>query len=171
TDEAGRQLLIRWRGLGADFLARSRQSRSLGESLLGLSFPIEKEQTQARAFCSLRLALTSSLVLLALLIPGTVSAAGDADEVDASLALVRYIGAVERNMEPIERTAVALDIEASLPKLAKHGRLQAIRRLVPFGKPEYEVVLSEGDRTVRQQVIARYLSAEAEAQSMPSSSF
>src|SRR5207237_5361573 len=65
---------------------------------------------------------------------------------------------------------VVIDIAASLPKLSKTGRLQAIRRLVPFGRPQYEVVQSEGDRTVRQQVIARYLSADAQALSLPASS-
>src|SRR5204863_1625848 len=43
-------------------------------------------------------------------------------------------------------------------------------RLVPFGRPQYEVLRSEGDRTVRQQVIARYLSADAQAQVLPTSS-
>jgi hypothetical protein len=38
-----------------------------------------------------------------------------------------------------------------------------------LGAAEYEVVQSEGDNTVRKQVIARYLKAEAEAQAMPAS--
>ena len=65
---------------------------------------------------------------------------------------------------------MVVDIEASLPKLSKRGRLQAIRRFVPFGKPEYQVLRAEGDRTVRHQVIARYLTADAQAQTLPSSS-
>jgi len=63
---------------------------------------------------------------------------------------------------------VAVDIEASLPKLAKRGRLQAVRHWAPAGKPEYEMVAFEGDHTVKQQVIARYLSAELQAAELPS---
>jgi hypothetical protein len=48
--------------------------------------------------------------------------------------------------------------------------LQAIRHFVPVGKPEYQVLEFEGDRTVRQQVIARYLTADAQAQTLPSAS-
>jgi len=58
--------------------------------------------------------------------------------------------------------AEMIRIEASLPKLKEHGRLQAIRRLLGVGRPEYEVLASEGGRTVRQQVIARYLTADAQ---------
>src|ERR1019366_7528300 len=64
-----------------------------------------------------------------------------------------------------------IDIEAPIPRLAKHGHLRAIRRgpggSPPFGRPEYQVLEMDGDRTVRQQVIARYLSAEVEAAALP----
>ena len=57
---------------------------------------------------------------------------------------------------------VAVDIEASLPGMGKSARLQAIRS----GGSEYRVLSSDGDRMVRQQIIARYLSAEARAQAI-----
>ena len=60
-----------------------------------------------------------------------------------------------------------VDIEASIPKMQKRGHLRAIRRLLPFGRPEFQTLETEGDRTVRQQVIARYLSAEVEAAGLP----
>jgi hypothetical protein len=63
-------------------------------------------------------------------------------------------------------TTETIEVDASLPKLAEHGRLTAIRSLLPFGRPEYHVLATEGDRTVRQQVIARYLSAEADSASL-----
>ncbi len=78
----------------------------------------------------------------------------------ATLALDRHFGLVQHSMT---WTTETIEIDATLPKLAEHGRLKAIRRLLPFGRPEYEVLATEGDRTVRQQVIARYLSAEAGA--------
>jgi hypothetical protein len=83
-----------------------------------------------------------------------------------SLVLARYVSAPARS-EPWD--TVSVDIQASLPKLAKQGRLRAIRHVLPFGRAEYQVLETEGDRTVRQQVIARYLSAEVKAATLPSS--
>ena len=58
-----------------------------------------------------------------------------------------------------------VDIEASLPKLKRHGRLQALRRISSLGRITYEALRFEGDNSVKQDVIARYLAAEAQAQS------
>jgi hypothetical protein len=63
----------------------------------------------------------------------------------------------------------SIEIEASLPKLQKQGRLRAIRRLNPLGEANYEVLESAGDQTVRREVIARYLSAQAAAAELPAS--
>jgi hypothetical protein len=59
-----------------------------------------------------------------------------------------------------------MDVEmaASLPKLKKQGRLHALRRISALGRITYEKLRFEGDNTVRNQVIVRYLTAEAEAQ-------
>ena len=106
------------------------------------------------------------VMMLALLTASTVRAADESivestaeSTAGAGLAFARYIAALEQaspwNLETVE-------IDASLPKLEKRGRLRAIRRFLPFGKPEYQVLRVEGDRTVRQQVIARYLTADAQ---------
>jgi hypothetical protein len=60
-----------------------------------------------------------------------------------------------------------VDMEASLPNLKKHGRLHALRRISALGRITYEKLRFEGDNTVRNQVIARYMNAEAEAQQGP----
>jgi len=94
--------------------------------------------------------------------------AADAPTVEANggaaIAFARYTAGLELaspwNLETIE-------IDASLPKLEKHGRLRAIRHLLPFGKPEYQVLELAGDQTVKQQVIVRYLSAEVRAAAIP----
>jgi len=57
-----------------------------------------------------------------------------------------------------------VDIEASLPKLKKHGRLHGLRRISRLGRITYEALHFEGDNSVKTHVIARYLAAEAEAQ-------
>jgi hypothetical protein len=110
--------------------------------------------------------------VVALLLPATLLAADAAIVVPApgaesgiapARALARYVAGLERNQPWSSET---VEIEASLPKLKEHGRLRAIRRLLPFGKPEYQVVELNGSRTVKQQVIARYLSAEIQAAGM-----
>ncbi len=84
----------------------------------------------------------------------------------ADAVLARYESGVERaapwSLETIE-------IDASLPKLEEQGTLRAIRRLSSTGKPEYQVIETAGAGTVRQQVIARYLSADARAAEIPAS--
>ena len=57
-----------------------------------------------------------------------------------------------------------VEIDASLPRLKKQGRFHALRHISPLGLITYERRLFEGDTTVRNQVILRYLNAEAEAQ-------
>jgi len=66
--------------------------------------------------------------------------------------------------------AEVVDIEASLPKLGKQGRFRAVRISTAAGRPKYRDLTMEGDSLVRQQVIARYLSAEAAAADLPTSS-
>ena len=63
-----------------------------------------------------------------------------------------------------------VEIEANLPKLQKHGRLQALRRISRLGRITYEAVSFEGDKSVKSDIIARYLAAETQAQSADESS-
>ena len=76
-----------------------------------------------------------------------------------AVALDRYFETVPHATAWATET---IEVDASVPKLAERGRLTAIRSFA-FGRPEYHVLATEGDRTVRQQVIARYLSAEADS--------
>jgi len=57
-----------------------------------------------------------------------------------------------------------VDIQASLPKLNREGRLHALRRISRVGRVTYEKLRFEGDNVVKRHVIARYLSAETETQ-------
>ena len=61
-----------------------------------------------------------------------------------------------------------VEIDASLPKLKKHGRLHALRRISPLGLIRYEKAQFEGDRIVIKEVISRYLTEEVEAQKQQS---
>jgi len=122
------------------------------------------EWRQSRGGCAL-------LVLLAAC--GSYSSLRAADEVmvqsttGPGLAFARYIAGLEVAKA---WTVETVEVNASLPKLAMNGRMRAVRRLAPAGKADYQILELVGDQTVRQQVIARYLSAEERAASIPASS-
>jgi hypothetical protein len=63
-----------------------------------------------------------------------------------------------------------MEIEASLPRLKKAGRMRVVRRVNPAGEADYDVLEMAGDSTVKRQVIARYLSADQRAAALPASS-
>jgi len=88
---------------------------------------------------------------------------------DASAAAVlqRFMGSRgEAGGWPVE----TIQIEASLPRLKKTGRLRAIRRVFPIGQPDYKVLEIAGDATVNNQVIVRYISADEKATELAPSS-
>ncbi len=59
---------------------------------------------------------------------------------------------------------VDVTITASVPSLGKMGTFHATRRQDPNGRFTYEAIQFEGDRLIKTNVIARYLTAEIEAQ-------
>lgn len=106
-------------------------------------------------------------VILAILLASTVNAAGAPvveSTADAGVAFAKYIAGLE---QASPWNAETVEIDASLAKFEKQGKLRAIRRLLPFGKPEYQVLEYAGDQTVKQQVIVRYLSGEVRAAALP----
>ena len=101
--------------------------------------------------------------------PATPAGADQASAYSAAAgpqsALARYLAA---GAQIPDWSPSTVELEAAIPRLAKRGRLRAIRRS-PAGKPEYQVLAMEGDR-VRQQVIARYLAADVDAAVLPTAS-
>jgi len=67
--------------------------------------------------------------------------------------------------------SMEVQIEASLPSLKKHGKLHALRHISKLGRITYKVLGFEGDNTVKNEVIARFLQAEIDAQGDQSVSF
>ena len=87
-----------------------------------------------------------------------------------SRALAIYLASAG-NADPwSEPNAVLMEIDASLPGLAERGHLRAIRDWAENHTPDYQVIHIEGDAMVKQQVIARYLTAEKRAAEIPASS-
>ena len=80
-------------------------------------------------------------------------------------AVVDTYTAISRGQgERLRGASMDVEIEANLPKLQKQGRLKALRRISRLGRISYEAILFEGDKSVKSNIIARYLAAESEAQ-------
>jgi hypothetical protein len=114
--------------------------------------------------------LALGLASTALAIGASVPAAMSVDPPAASLALERYLAGAANNAPWSEPNTVLLEIDASLPQLAERGNLRAIRHWPDRQTPEYQVIRIEGAATVKQRVIAGYLTAEKQAAAMPPSS-
>jgi hypothetical protein len=98
------------------------------------------------------------------MLAGTLPSPAPEAVVDTYTAISREQGARLRG------ASMEVEIEASLPKLKQQGRLRALRRISRLGRITYEAIHFEGDKAVKSSVIARYLAADAEAQSADESS-
>jgi hypothetical protein len=78
--------------------------------------------------------------------------------------VAQYCAATRGQEQLMQSSSMDVEIAASLPKLRKHGKLVALRRVSALGRITYDKLRFEGDGTVKKQIINRYLSAEAEAQ-------
>jgi hypothetical protein len=87
-----------------------------------------------------------------------------------ALAFGRYLASLQERNPFTESGPISIEIEDSIPGLAKRGNLLAIRRTGPSELSEYALKTLDGDSLVKQQVIARYLAAEKEAEKLPCSS-
>ena len=80
-------------------------------------------------------------------------------------AIVDHYCAATRAQEgSLSGASMEVDMDGYIPKLKKHGKLHALRKISPLGLIKYERLLFEGDRTVNKEVIQRYLNAEVELQ-------
>ncbi len=111
--------------------------------------------------------LYSAIILLLVLSVGlraeADSAAANPATTNGAEIVARYVQAIQA--EQAHPTAVSMDVDmdATLPKLKKEGRLHAFRFITRVGKIFYSSQRFEGDNTIKKEVIARYLQAEKEA--------
>ncbi len=75
----------------------------------------------------------------------------------------KYVAASRTQQEWLRGVQMDVDIAAELPKMKKTGRLHALRQISKIGRITYDAIRFEGDNTIKKEVIARYLSAETEA--------
>jgi hypothetical protein len=78
-----------------------------------------------------------------------------------------YLTAVELQQSALRGASMEVEIDANVPKLKRAGKLHALRNISKLGKVTYRMLGFNGDNSVKKDVIARYLSAEVQAQSGP----
>jgi len=74
-----------------------------------------------------------------------------------------YLDATQAQRDTLRGGSVEMDIDATLPKLQKQGKLHALKNITKLGKITFHVLGFSGDNTVKTEVIARYLKAEIDA--------
>jgi hypothetical protein len=90
-------------------------------------------------------------------------AAPEADAVESAEMLNKYVDATRTQQDVLRGVQMEVDIDAKLPKLEKQGRFRALRKISRLGRITYKALGFSGDSTVKNEVITRYLAAEAEA--------
>ena len=103
-----------------------------------------------------------------ILFAATVAAERGPEDPSPEVIIDRYAVAERTQSQALQGATMELDIQASVPKLKKHGRLRALRHISAVGRITYEVLRFEGDGAIKNHVIAHYLAAEREAQNQRS---
>lgn len=107
-------------------------------------------------------AALGSCLCVTVLSGGLVFAASNENEADTRLAIVdKYVDATQLQQNSLRGLQMEVDIDAKLPKLEKHGKLTALRKISRLGLITYKALGFSGDNTVKQEVITRYLAAES----------
>jgi hypothetical protein len=94
------------------------------------------------------------------------SAAAPPDSSSGREILDRYFAASRAQAGQMRGVQMQVDIEASLPKLKKEGRMEALRMVGRLGQIAYKGVRFVGDNTIKKDVIGRYLTAEVQPPKM-----
>lgn len=107
-----------------------------------------------------------ALVSVILLLPLGGFAADPDDQPDKPSAAIldKYVQATQSHEDDLRGASMDVDIDAAVPKLKEHGRLRALRKVSKVGQVAYHVIGFQGDNTIKNQVIGRYLEAERQSQ-------
>jgi hypothetical protein len=124
------------------------QSANLNESGFWREFSLNR-------FAVIALVLASAFVVQA--------EPPDAKTETGNEIFARYQEAIRRQNDVRKDLAMDVTMEATIPKLKKHGRMNALRRISSLGKITYKILGFSGDDTVKKEVMARYMTAEVDA--------
>jgi hypothetical protein len=84
----------------------------------------------------------------------------------SSVALEQYLGRRPSTCEAADQS-VEMKIDAALPKLKKQGSMQGLKVISGSGQVAYRFLRFTGDKLVKTDVIARFLTAEAQPPEHP----
>jgi hypothetical protein len=105
----------------------------------------------------------STLVFALSAIP-TLAVESDADDQNTQAIIQKYLERTSAQEAQLRGLHMDMDIDASLPKLEKTGKLHALRQISRVGQVTYQGLKFIGDNTIKNDVILRYLRAETDAQ-------
>ena len=105
-----------------------------------------------------------SFAIIALVFATALAVQADPDPKSEAAAgiLAQYQDAVRRQQDAMKDVSMDVTMEATIPKLKKHGRMNALRRISGLGKITYKILGFSGDDTVKKEVMARYMTAEVD---------
>ncbi len=87
---------------------------------------------------------------------------GEGSDAQQDAIVSKYLSATQEQQSVLRGASMTVDIDAEVPKLQKKGKLQALRNISKLGKITYNALGFSGDKTVKNEVIARYLTAETQ---------
>ncbi len=92
----------------------------------------------------------------------TQANAGEPDDI-----IKRFLRATESHEDALRGVSMQVEIQASIVKLKENATLKALRKISRVGQVTYHVLAFQGNNTVKNDVIARYLQAEQQGQGDP----
>lgn len=99
---------------------------------------------------------------------GAASAAVESESNPEEDAIVnKYLSATRDQQTALRGASMQVDIDAEVPKLQSQGKLHALRSISKLGKITYNALGFVGDKRIKNEVIARYLTAETQTQAGP----
>lgn len=107
--------------------------------------------------------LSAALALALFFVPVFADAEGEDQSATAEI-VQKYVNSLEAQQQNLRGVEMEVEIKADLPKLHKTGKMNALRMISTVGKISYKMLGFSGDTTVKNDVIARYLTAETQAQ-------
>jgi hypothetical protein len=99
---------------------------------------------------------------LALLAIPAAAAESSQQQVGAEV-LSRYLSQLPLQQSSLRGMQMQIEIDATVPKLKKSGKMEALRKISALGRITYNGFKFIGDNTVKSYVIVRYLTAEQKA--------
>jgi hypothetical protein len=104
-----------------------------------------------------------SCVLTAWIGIGLASAEPSKPPISEDEMVSKFLEANQHQQTTLRGGTMEVDIDASVPKLKKQGKLHALKNISKLGKITYHALSFIGENMVKTEVIARYLTAEVQA--------